>query len=236
MRLPPFRGSMRPTGALRLNVDSPLARGLVALWPLHQDSSPVVGALPLAINGGIAWTGTADGPAPSFNGSSQYLRAAPPPVSAAPFSAACWFAPTVGTSVRTLWSIGDTGGDSDYFRCVYDESAGRIDVEARHVGISEVYASPVTEGVWNHAVAVYASDIDRRAYLNGVAGAAEVSPTSTVPTGLDAMAIGRLERASPVHYFGGHIAYFGIWDRALAAHEVWYLYAPETRHDLVVPA
>ncbi len=150
----------------------------------------------------------------TFNGSSDYLKRATAVITAAPFTVAVWFKPTVGTAVRTLWSFGDTAGDSDYFRAVYDETAGRLDFQARHVSTYTASVTGTTEGAWNHAAMVAASSTSRTAYVNGTAGTPET--TSVAPVSIDAVAVGRLERAAPVHYFGGDIAHFAIWNIALS--------------------
>lgn len=155
----------------------------------------------------------------TFNGSSDYLKRATALITAAPFTVSCWYKPTSGTATRTLWSFGDTGGDLSYFRGVYDEIADRLDFHARNTG-TEIAAGSgtTTEGAWNHAAMVAASSTSRTSYTNGTAGT--TNTVTVVPPSIDAIALGRLERSSPVQYFGGDLAEFAIWNIALSGAQI----------------
>ena len=152
----------------------------------------------------------------TFNGSSDYLKRATALITAAPFTVSCWYKASVNTNTRTLWSFGDTATDDYYWRAVHYDSAGTRGLGAQATAVSSATSdySGSPEGTWTHSAMVEASSSSRTCYVNGTAATANT--TNKTPTGIDTVVLGRLERATPTHYFGGDLAEFAIWNIALS--------------------
>jgi len=76
----------------------------------------------------------------------------------------------------------------------------------------------ISNQVWFHAAAVYASASSRYAYLNGVPGAEET--TSITPVGMDITGIGVVLRNTKMWYASGDIAEVAFWNVALTTPEI----------------
>lgn len=158
----------------------------------------------------------------TFNGSDQYLSVASTAVSAAPHTMHCAFNVANVTANHTFLSIADTAGDVDYFR-LYAAGADAGDFvkyDARTTGNlrTATTSAAFSASTWHTATAVAVDASDRTVYLDGANGG--TSAISVTPAGLDSMAIGRLERATPTNFCNGTIAEVAIWNAALNASEV----------------
>lgn len=138
---------------------------------------------------------------------------------------------------QTIFAIGDTGGNVNYFSLDLNTSFAALAQTRDASGL--VTATSGTTGsinTWFHATAVFAAANDRRAYVNG--GTVGTNATSRTPASLDAATIGRLERSSPTQYFSGNIAEVGLWSVALSAVEIAALAAgiapPSVQRDALV--
>jgi len=226
---------LKPTRGSLLNKSHPLARGLVGYWLLNEGSGNKVFDLSgnrknLDFYNSPIWSPGKFGSAILFDdGSSQFIgrslvgTALP---TAAPMTMICWFNSNDTTTNQVLMSIGDNGGNENMFAL---SARGDVDQTVRAVlrstAQSWVYsasASTFSANTWHQAAAVFASSTSRTVYLDRVAGTPET--TSCIPLGLDAIAIGRGERATPFGYMSGLISYAMIWNRALSASEIDLLY------------
>jgi hypothetical protein len=75
-----------------------------------------------------------------------------------------------------------------------------------------------TTDEWNHAAAVFVSDAQRHAFLNG--GNKGSGTTSVSPSGLNTTAIGRVVISGATGLFEGDIAEVAIWNAALTDEEI----------------
>jgi hypothetical protein len=83
---------------------------------------------------------------------------------------------------------------------------------------SAASTSGYSANMWHHACGVFASDSDRRAFIDG--GSKGNDSTIRSPAGLDRAAIGALARNVPTFHMSGRIAEAVIWDIALGDAEV----------------
>jgi hypothetical protein len=74
-------------------------------------------------------------------------------------------------------------------------------------------------GTWYHLIAVFESNTSKKIYLNGNLEAT-ITDSTTFPTGIDNLNIGRYGRSTPGGYTNGQIAYVMVYNKALTANEV----------------
>lgn len=225
--------SRLPSGGYRLNVESPLAKGLVFWCPLidRNPNDRIVGlaatptAAPVMGNSseGLAWA--------FVRASSQYLVTASTPVTAPPITMACWYNAVAVASTRGLMSICNSGNITDFFQL---QVAGGAGARARQGDATSTSNATSTNnasaGVWQLAVAVFLSTTSRSAFLNGTGKA--TSTASRTPSGCNAIGIGATVSSTPVDFFDGQIRNAMIWNRALSDAEVWMLYQLGSRWDM----
>ena len=97
---------------------------------------------------------------------------------------------------------------------------GRACLVASHSGSSTLSAGPdVADAQWHMLTATFASDADRRLYVDGVRAGASEEPVPYYDRATS-MAIGRLEKHTPSDYFGGAVDDVRIHARALGDGEV----------------
>lgn len=152
--------------------------------------------------------------------SAQYLRNAAAVISAAPFTAACWYRPTT-LQQNELISIAVNGATNNHFS-IACQAAGQIQANARDTAAAQsVTTGILVAGTWAHCGAVFASTTSRTAYLNGVA--ATVDTTSVNPAGMNETLIGTGENNSK--RANGDIAEAAIWNVALSTTDMLALAA-----------
>lgn len=212
----------------------PLAEGLVALWPLWEGSGSGPGNIVdskyrLGMPGnGPAWVGSEFGSTLLFDdANTEYLGTTPTPVSAPPFTMACWFTADDLTASLTLMSIADASTGDDWHDLQVRGTIGGDPIAAasRHVGAAAARATTTTGIVaneWFHGCGVWAATNSRSVYLNAAGKATET--TAIVPVGIDRVGIGLRYDSTPAVYYSGHIAMPAIWNRALSDEEVKELY------------
>ena len=156
--------------------------------------------------------------------SSQYLANANAPVAAAPLTMACWFNPDALGSGHAVVDIADTGAGNHNFSLYLDGSgvwsANTVAALTRGGGSFSAASAttPYSAGSWQHAAAVFASSTDRSAYYNG--GNKGTNATSVTPSGLNSVAVGRLNDSSPAGYMDGLLAEIAIWNVGLTDAEI----------------
>lgn len=149
--------------------------------------------------------------------SSEYLRVASAPVTAAPISVSCLFNTPNTTTSRVFVSIANSGATNQYFGLVAG-SGSKVLWQSRATSAgSATTTDTFSVDTWHHAGGVEISATSRFAYLNGVASPEDT--TSRTPTGMDRAGIGALVDSSPSNYFEGSIAEVGIWNVVLTAAE-----------------
>lgn len=142
------------------------------------------------------------------------------PVTAAPFTMACWFQPDNITDAMILFDILDTDTSSNYWRLAANGTiAGdplRFQADSG-VGISIAESTTgFSADQWNHACGVAASATSRTVYLNG--GSSATATDSRTPTGIDRVGIGA--NGIGLVAMNGKLAEASVWNVALSAAEV----------------
>lgn len=150
--------------------------------------------------------------------SSQYLSVDTPPVSAAPFTMACWFNVPDGAT-QVLMTIGDKDDSTHYWSLQANmATAGDPLRAAIQAGGSTTFdaTGSITPSSWTHGCLVEAASNSHTVYRDG--GNSATSTTSRAPAGADRIAIGA--RAAATLYCNGLIAEVGVWTAALDADEI----------------
>ena len=155
--------------------------------------------------------------------SGSHLTGSAPPVSTGPMTIACWFYRDTAlfSTSEYLVGIGKAGPVANYNLELGIGSTVRA--VARNGGSDGIADSGTfSNDTWNHAVAVFATDTSRTAYLNGVAGTENTNNVAN-PSPFVFYSIGA--NLVSGNAFGGRIAEVAIWDVAISEDEISQLAA-----------
>lgn len=155
---------------------------------------------------------------------SEYFSSATVPVSAYPFTFACWAKFNDVTANRAVMWQGDkdvtTSGD-----LLQGSGGGAGDrVVAQSRDATGAYAGPqtstgYTSATWHHVAAVFTAAQERHVYLDGGNEGTDTTNSRT-PTDYDRFELGRLGGSSPANLFDGKLAHCAVWDIALSDADV----------------
>lgn len=149
-----------------------------------------------------------------LNGTSQYLSTTNP-VSAAPFTIACWAWVNNTTGTKALVSLNQNSGTN---RFVLSMASAVLRFGDSGSG-GAVTSGTQVANTWFHACGVEVSTTNRFCYRNG--GNAGQNTASRTPTSINALNIGTtINTGTPTQLLAGRIAEVGIWNAALTAEEV----------------
>ncbi len=156
----------------------------------------------------------------SFNGSSDSLWSLTAPITAAPFTMACWFNSTTGVGNQTLIDISD-GSTSDRWRL---NAAGNVGGDPIRCVIAQTGQSNVnvdtstgySANTWHHACFVERSATDRSIYIDG--GSRGNNATSRTPGGISEITVGTSVVNS--QYLNGLLAEAAVWSADLTDDEI----------------
>lgn len=154
--------------------------------------------------------------------SSQYLDRAGVPVTAPPFTMACWFQTDDNAIDQTLMALNNNGVETDY----HSLSLRSQNVRAQTFGDSLTEAGGgfgVSNNTWYFAVGRWTADDDRQVQLFDVAGTlinSRSDTTSKAVAGLNTTSVGRLSTLTPGKYHSGLIAERAIFSGALTDAQV----------------
>lgn len=153
--------------------------------------------------------------------SSQFLSVDTPPVTAAPFTMACFFNVPDGAT-QTLLSIGDKDL-TNHFWSIQANMATASDplrgvIQAGGSAVTFDSAIGITPSTWMHAALVEASANSHTVYLDG--GNTGSSSTGASPANADRFSIGVRSASASTLYCNGLIAEVGVWTAALDASEI----------------
>ena len=155
----------------------------------------------------------------ALNGTS-YIESTSTPVTAEPFTMACWFNPAISTD-GALISIGNSATTNRF------QMNSNIAQPGSPLSISSVAATTATvntttaivQNRWQHAAAVCGSNSSRSIYLNG--GGKQSNATPITPAGINNILIGgRWSGGARGFFFNGRLAEVAIWNTALNDDEV----------------
>ena len=145
-----------------------------------------------------------------------------PPVTAPPFTLACWLKLSATGTNDALIAIGQSGS-ADHYHRIYLNTTGALLCTTRDTTSSNsTTAGTVADTTtWHLAVGVWAATNSRTAYLDGVAATTNTGPRAiTTPA---AMRVG--ESMSLADDFAGRIAHMAAWNVALTQGNIDSLYA-----------
>jgi len=173
---------------------------------------PAIAGFPAIVKGATTYTST---------GYSYFQGTVP--VTAAPFTMACWFNVTDITAGHCLMSLGDFNTNNYHYMAANGDVASdplKCTTKAGGADNTATTAGSYSASTWQHACAVFASATSRTIYLNG--GNSGTNTGSASPTGIDYIAIGRIRVSN--NWFntwtGGSFAECAIWNAALNTDEV----------------
>ena len=160
-------------------------------------------------------------------GSDSVASFAVAPVTAAPFTMACWFRPTTDMSIGGSYNImilcdKDASFDDSWVLEV-GRGDGKLYGAAIDVGAGRTTGSVVTQNVWQHAVHVETASNDRDLYQDGVFQQNNV--TEKTPDNADSVGIGREIYSTQDDSWTGQLYLPAIWNVALAQAEITALAA-----------
>jgi hypothetical protein len=157
----------------------------------------------------------------SLNGSSSYIGATSTPITAAPFSMACWFNPLSATAGGVLMAIGNSAGTDRFQLAANGDQANDPITFYAQQGASNATASATgyVLNTWQHAAAVCSGVTSRSIFRNGAQK--NTNTTSIIPASLNSILIGaRWSGGARGSFFNGRIAEAAIWNVALTDDEV----------------
>jgi hypothetical protein len=191
-----------------------------------DDSSPNSNTGTFSSDGHPAWS--TDVPAAFVSGSVNFTpndyinKTSFSSVTAPPITIVAWFKSDSSTSDQTLVTIGKNDTSDDWFRLLIRGSVSgdpvQIDINANSSYSSVDTTTGYTVGSWAHAAAVFTSTTSRTVYIN--AGSSATNTDTRVPSGVNSIGIGRLERSNPVEYMDGLITEVAIFSRVLSSTEI----------------
>lgn len=210
-----------------INLQQPLARGLVAALPLWEGSGTHVENVAGRQNGVLTlmdnsdWVGTPYGFGLNFDGSNDYVDIQD-----------IIFDQRYDFTLYARFMCTDVAGDNTVISLNEDTNgvswqairvnAGNVEASSRDSG-TQAASSAISDNVWYHVVAVFASRTSRKIYVDGQLKAEN---TTDVPDGrsLNVASLGRFSDLTPSSWFKGQQSEAGIWDRSLSAEEISQFY------------
>lgn len=148
--------------------------------------------------------------------SSQYLSATNP-VSAAPFTVACWAKVPNTSGNKALLSLNQNSGTNKFV--FYLGGSSLFFFVNDSGGFTQPGGINVSSNTWFHACAVEAASNDHRVFLNGANK--RTSSTFRTPVSINAFNVGTdRNNNNNTSFFTGQIAEVGIWDVALTDAEI----------------
>lgn len=149
-----------------------------------------------------------------LNGTSQYLSTTNP-VSAAPFTIACWAFVNNTTSTKALVSLNQNSGTN---RFVLSMASATLRFGDSGTG-GAVTTGTQASNTWFHACGVEVATNNRFCYRNG--GNVGQNTTTRTVTSINALNIGTtINTNSITQLLAGRIAEVGVWNVALTADEI----------------
>lgn len=161
-----------------------------------------------------------------FDGSADYLLYSGVPVSAYPFSLACWvYADDVSTS-PFFFQFGDSASATTRAGLNFD-SAGKLGAQVSSPsGTRSWYTTAgASTGVWVHCAGTFTNSSTCLSYLDGVSTGAYLGTASPAFPTLNRTSIAVMPRASLSNYLNGRVAEAAIWNTTLSQDEVSMLAA-----------
>lgn len=158
------------------------------------------------------------------SGSTHWGSTATMPVSAVPFTVACWFRleSNIGMGIAGLF---DTATTNNYHFLGYNNTSTSIMARSAAGGTANdaQCLTAMSLATWYHCCASFdvTTGTDRAIYLDG--GSKVTATTNRAAAGLDTFAIGRVQTSAPAQPADGMIAHLAVWNVILTDGEVLHL-------------
>lgn len=227
-------GRRKPSVAqARIDWSHPLARGLVGAWLFNEGGGTIAYDLSGKGNKGTltsspVWSvGFFSGPSLSFDGSASYVDlGTDASLNPSAVTAAAWVkASSLANTYSTVISRTDSSVPQSYYTLLVKSTGklafyvwGNADINYDGTG-----ANTISVDNWYHLALTYDSSAGLKGYFNGfldgsaAANGVLTSKSVTATVGKDTNTAGRI--------WNGLIDFPAIWNRALSAAEVAWLYA-----------
>lgn len=169
--------------------------------------------------------------------SSQYLVSTTTPVTAAPWTMACWaLADDSGVGgAGAAMSMADGSVDNHYWQLRFNPFSDRLQGVMQGGGGAVSFdgtANAFTINVWHHIAWVETASNDHAIFLDGVKTTAS---NPIAPSGIDQLTIGASAIATTDNYWSGVLAEAGVWNVALTEFGIFQLYQMRYAPSLVQP-
>lgn len=168
---------------------------------------------------GAKWVAGVNGKALSFDGKNDYVNINDPVVSGYPFTVEAWFKTDQSKKDMVIASLADSGVTNSYYGIFVDHPKG-ISIRSKNTAERDLAADiDVEDNQWHHVVAVFASDNERRLYVDGALVATDTKKSS-FNENVDRWNIGRWADKTPQWYYKGSIDEVCVYDRELTNSEI----------------
>jgi hypothetical protein len=184
-RKPSMHGRQQPPVGAVVNWGNPVTRNLVCRLLFNESTNWVKrdiarNNIATASGGAIVTNGTF-GKAVAFDsGTNGVVRIAKPLVRALPITLMGWIYNASASANARVLCIADEGSDNEWFLLYIDNSTGFAIAANTHLGVQASASGAVDlRNRWHHVVGVWASDSDRRVYVDGRLAGADTTAMAT---------------------------------------------------------
>jgi hypothetical protein len=225
---------LKPTRGIQINRSHPLAQGLVGCWLFNegtgsffQDTGGRKHHFNIG-NGSPVFSTSRYGGGVLFNGgNNEYLQCNKPIVTQLPLTIVAWAKSDNINADSIILDIGNSssGAGNIFLGLMGSWTGDPIAAYMRYTDWSTgtaITTKSFAANVWHQCAAVFISNNERRAYIDG--GNEGIGTVSCNVPPVDKTHIGATADSSPAGYMSGMIDHVLIWNRALSAKEIAWLY------------
>lgn len=160
------------------------------------------------------------------NTTSFFDNTAASPISAYPFTMACWVRSTSATAAQIAMALQDKDTGNNYHQLAIRGDVGGDLVECISRNTTQVQAqtsSGYTANVWHHIAGVWSASNARAAFIDG--GSKGTNTSNVTFASQDSVSVGHAGDSTPGNNIIGQVAEAGIWNVALTDNEIAMLAA-----------
>ncbi len=207
--------------------DNVIPANLLSAWNFNESTGTVLYDTVRMFDGtilGATWTTGYEGSSLNFNGIDNYVEQDVQLVTGYPFAISAWINTTTANNQdMVIFSLADNTSANNYIEVVLT-SVGFAGVISRNPSSkSAIGSTDLRDGNWHFVTGVFASDTDRRIYVDGLLEASDNSSSAYAPE-INRWSIGRLGDSNPDSYFEGVIDLVGFWNSDFTDQEVLDLF------------
>jgi len=234
-------GIIKPSVGAQLKLDHPLSRGLIGAWLLNERSGDEahdysgrgnVGTL-TNMDPAADWVGSLHGGALDFDGSNDYVNIGTPAILNSlqvPMTISGWFKQSATSGVRAVFGQYKSVADHQLIKMVRIDNGTFLYYVSTAAGGYQSYGSfTPAVNVWHFFAVVVSGSIASPVvtiYLDDNSQSSSLSALSSTPDTTVSIYIGNdMSGYGEAEAFNGPIEEIHIYDRALSAQEIAWLYA-----------